>query len=410
MQTLYNFGIFLFTLLLRLLAGFNHKINLTVSGRKDWKNRLQVLANLKLKGEVIWFHCASVGEFEQARPLIEMIKKEFPNTKILLTFFSPSGYELRKNYEFADLVFYLPFDTKSNAEFFIAQTKPKMVYFVKYEFWHHFVNEAKKQNVKIFLLSGIFREKQHFFKQYGAFFRKMLSNFSHFYLQDKKSLDLLASIGFENTSLTGDTRFDRVWAIKEANREIPIVEKFKDNKPLLIVGSSWTEDIELLSLAKLNVRMVIAPHEITEANILHIEKSFSNTLKFSQAQELDSFEKYDVLIIDNVGMLSALYRYGTYAYVGGAFGDGLHNILEPAVFGLPVFFGKKYDKFQEAIDLVNLNVAFSVKNAEELNKKWQEINQENSTEIKNRIELYVKGHLGASEKVFADVKHLLKSE
>ena len=373
---------------IQLAAPFNEKANLFREGRKNWKTDLQT-AFEKNKKPVAWFHCASLGEFEQGRPLIEAFKEHYPNYKILLTFFSPSGYEIRKNYEKADVIMYLPLDTQKNAEFFIEKVKPKVVFFIKYEFWHHFIKETSKRKIPLFSVSTIFREEQHFFKG-NNFSVKMLERFTHFFVQNEHSKDLLNSINIQNVSIAGDTRFDRVASIVSQRKELPILEKFIGQSKLLVVGSSWQEDIEVLAPAfgnfledgmekvkeKNRVKLAIASHNIAESDLQKVEKSFNflSIMRYSKVdlndkKSIENLQNADLLLIDNIGLLSSIYSYGDVAYIGGAFGKGLHNILEAATFGMPIIFGNKsYHKFQEAIDLVEKKGAFTVSNDKELEK------------------------------------------
>ncbi|WP_338769067.1 glycosyltransferase N-terminal domain-containing protein [Bernardetia sp. ABR2-2B] len=379
---------------IKIAAPFLEKASLFKEGRKNWKTELQEKFK-KIKQPVAWFHCASLGEFEQGRPLIEAFKEEYPHYKILLTFFSPSGYEIRKNYDKAGIITYLPIDTKKNAEFFIKTVKPKVVFFVKYEFWHHFIEETWRRNIPLFSVSTIFRAEQHFFKG-NTFSEKMLRRFTHFFVQNESSKKLLESINIQNVSITGDTRFDRVATIVSQQKELPILEKFIGQDKVLVIGSSWKEDIDLLaptckSMVKskleneanfkhktndeiARIKLVIAPHNIAESDIQHIEQAFSflksqrySKVNLEDKNSIQKLQKADVLIIDNIGLLSSIYSYGYVAYIGGAFGKGLHNILEAATFGMPIIFGnKKYQNFKEATDLLEKKGAFAVSNQKEL--------------------------------------------
>jgi 3-deoxy-D-manno-octulosonic-acid transferase len=366
-----------------------------------------------------WFHCASLGEFEQGRPVIEAFKAHFPAYKILLTFFSPSGYEVRKNYELADFVCYLPIDTAKNAEKFLQITQPNIIFFIKYEFWYHFIHQAHQRSIPIILFSAIFRKEQIFFNPYFSLFRHLLKKFTHIFVQNQTSLDLLQGIGIEQVSLSGDTRFDRVWTIKEAKREIPLIESFKHKETLIVIGSSWKEDISVISQAlqdfPYKLKLIIAPHEIHEGTLRFIESQFfyCQTIRFSHAKLLphqQDLVNSDLLLIDNIGMLAALYRYGEYAFVGGGYAQGLHNILEPAVFGMPIFFGNRaYQKFSEATELENLGVAFPVKNAEDLKNKliYLMSNQEVKKKIEGDCLAFVKGNLGSTDKILAYLVNFL---
>lgn len=361
---------------------------------------------------VVWIHCASLGEFEQARPLIETLRKEYNNLKILLTFFSPSGYEVRKNYNQADMVAYLPWDTAKNALRLVSIVKPTIAVFVKYEYWFHYTNALKKRGVPIISISSIFRKDQLFFKSYGGFYRGILKNFSYFFVQNDISLRLLRSIGIQQCSVAGDTRFDRVYEIVKKGEGIPIAEKFKSGQHTFVIGSCWPEDFEVLSpfINQNTMKFIIAPHEISEDFIQGLEKSLHvKSVRYSQAQN-SNLEDCQVLIIDNIGMLSRLYRYGEFAFVGGAFGKGLHNILEAACYGVPIFFGNKnYQKFQEAVDLINRGGAFEVNDYTDFKSKYEMLNiPENFLLACEVTKQYVVENLGATEKIMGFCRTLLR--
>lgn len=407
MSFLYNLSIYLYIFYIRVGSLFNVKAKLMIAGRKD------VLKNIKFKipnpQNLIWFHCASLGEFEQGRPLMEKYRTLHPETKILLTFFSPSGYEIRKNYAGADYIFYLPMDTPFNAKKFIEIVKPQKVFFVKYEFWFNYLSELKNKNIPTYLVSGIFREDHHFFKSTGGWFRNQLSAFTHFFLQDEKSVKLLNSIGYTNTTLCGDTRFDRVFEVAKNAKQIDLVKLFVGNSKTIIVGSSWLEDEKIISNFNLdsyrdqNVKLIIAPHEIDEKHVLGIEQLFENSIRFSKANE-NNIKDAKVLIIDNIGILSSLYQYGTIAFVGGGFGKGIHNILEAATFGLPVIFGPNYHKFVEAKELIKLGGAFSIRDASEFEKTMLLLSDEQVLKTASQISrMYVQGRIGATEKILSKV-------
>lgn len=404
MLLVYNILLRIYQLLISLVAPFNKKASLWIEGRRNYFNVLQSTM-YKNTAPIIWFHSASLGEFEQSRPLIEEIKKQYPQYNILLTFFSPSGYEIRKNYELADYVMYLPLDTAYNARKFIRVTNPKMAFFAKYEFWYHYVSELHKKNIPIISFSAIFRKDQIFFKPYGGLYRKLLKKYSKIFVQNNESISLLKSINISQSEIAGDTRFDRVAAICKNAKKFPTIEIFKGSKHLLVVGSSWEKDInvliDLINAPGNDIKVIIAPHEIDQSTITSIEKKLTKKyIRYSNLNE-ESAPLYNVLIIDNIGMLSALYQYADYAYVGGAFGKGLHNILEPATFGLPIFFGPKYEKFQEAKDLVNLGSAFSIKNTQELMVKFNEVysNERTREKIIKNTKNYVAQNTGATKKI-----------
>ncbi|WP_461041399.1 3-deoxy-D-manno-octulosonic acid transferase [Spirosoma harenae] len=408
----YNAGIFVFQKLAQLTGLFNRKARLWVEGRHDWANRLtKLLANNT--NPVVWFHAASLGEFEQGRPVIEAFRNEYPTYKILLTFFSPSGYEVRKDYEGADYIIYLPADTPTNAQEFINLVKPKLAFFIKYEFWYNYLRELTKAGIPIISFSAIFRPDQLFFRSYGGFYRNMLRYFDHILVQNQESVELLTSIGITNTTLAGDTRFDRVAQVASVKKEIAIAQAFKNGRPLLVVGSAWPEDMAVLipfiNQFEKPLQVIIAPHEIHDAEFERWKTQLTKpSIRFSMATE-SSVGKAEILFIDNVGMLSSLYQYGEYAYIGGAFKQGLHNILEAATFGMPLFFGPVYDKFQEAVDLVAEGAAFPISNTSELQAAFNR-QYENSTEAAQISHQYVQRNIGATAKVMQIVKQLKSDE
>ncbi|NOT75944.1 MAG: 3-deoxy-D-manno-octulosonic acid transferase [Cyclobacteriaceae bacterium] len=376
MVLLYNFGIRFLSSAYWLASWFNPKAKAFREGRIRQSDKLKQTFPSNSQDKWVWFHCASLGEFEQGRPVMEALKVWNPSLKILLTFFSPSGYEVRKNYATADAVFYLPWDTKKNARWFAENVKPSLVVFVKYEFWYHYSEQLNKKNIPLISIASIFRQDQSFFQSYGSFFRKMLGYFNHFFVQNEESVTLLKSIGIQSVTLGGDTRFDRVHQIIQQSEEIAIAKQFKDGQKLMVIGSAWPDDMDVLypfiNENKDRLKFIIAPHEISEEFLSTIEKSIDGkTVRFSKAGNA-SLPEVSVLIIDNIGMLSRLYNYGEFAYVGGAFGEGLHNILEAACYGIPVFFGnKKYQKYQEAVDLVFRGGAFEVGDFTQLKSKYE---------------------------------------
>ncbi|MBK5279170.1 MAG: 3-deoxy-D-manno-octulosonic acid transferase [Bacteroidia bacterium] len=403
MIPIYNLIISSIRLLIRVAGLFNAKALLLVQGQNTLIQKIRE-AFTDNQSPVIWIHCASLGEFEQGRPVIEALKKSYPSYKILLTFFSPSGYEVRKTYNQADWVFYLPWDTTKNAKEFIESVKPVLAIFVKYEFWFHYSTELKKRNLPLLSISTIFRQDQTFFKPYGNFYRNILTKFSHFFVQNSQSLKLLESIGIHDATLVGDTRFDRVKSIVDQAEEIEIAKRFKENQKTFVVGSCWPEDIKVLAPfineKSSQLKFVIVPHEISESFISAIEKDIHvSSVRFSQVGE--NVADVSVLIIDNVGMLSRLYRYGEFAYVGGGFGRGLHNILEPACYGIPIFFGSKnFEKFQEAIDLINRGGAFVVKDFQDLKVQYELVNIPQTFLLACEVtKQYVEENLGATKKI-----------
>lgn len=339
----------------------NNKATLFLSGRE---NVFALLEQKRLPGEhYVWFHAASLGEFEQGRPIMESLKNSHPEYKILLTFFSPSGYEVRKDYQGADIICYLPMDMSWNVKRFLDIVQPDCAIFIKYEFWMNYLLELKKRQIKTYIVSAIFRESQLFFKWYGGYYRNLLKSFNHLFVQNDESVRLLHSIGFDNVTKVGDTRFDRVADIASNAKELPIVQLFKSDKKVLVAGSSWPNDEEiLLSYFNQNkdIKLIIAPHEIHEEHLQSIISKLKRPyLRYSQATT-ENISEADCLIIDCFGLLSSIYRYGEIAYIGGGFGVGIHNILEAAVYGIPVIFGPNYKKFQEAVDLIELGGAFSI--------------------------------------------------
>ncbi|MGK7390009.1 MAG: 3-deoxy-D-manno-octulosonic acid transferase [Candidatus Cyclobacteriaceae bacterium M2_1C_046] len=412
MVLLYNIGILLYSFLVRLTAIFNPKAKLFVKGRKDLLKKIKI-AFSNNTCPVAWFHCASLGEFEQARPLMEAFNKTYPDYKILLTFFSPSGYEIRNDYPLADWVFYLPIDRPSRAKKFIEITNPKVAFIIKYEYWYNLIKYTRRKKVPILSVSSIFRKDQIFFKPYGKLFRRLLGYFDHFFVQDNASLKLLQSINIKHVSKSGDTRFDRVKGIRDRVKPIPVAEHFSKGSDVFVIGSCWPQDMEVLMSFindRKDIKFIIAPHTLEEKfiNKLQIEL-LRETIKFSEA-EIPDVEQYEVLIIDNIGMLSGLYQYGKYAYVGGAFGQGLHNILEPATFGLPVFFGNNnYQKFREARELINVGGAFAVESYSEFRKAFKKVEDPETYQMISGINSdYVKENAGATDIILNYCKNELR--
>ncbi len=396
---LYNISTAVLRILLPLAARFSGKVKLFCQGRKQLTPTIK--QNLKEnKAPLFWVHCASVGEFEQGLPVIELLKKKHPTWKVVITFFSPSGYEA-VNHSLIDFKYYLPYDTARNAAQFIDLVQPEFALFIKYEYWHHFLKVLNARQVPTYSVSSIFRPSQAFFKWYGGWNRKMLSQFTYFMVQDQTSINLLHSIGLKNATLTGDTRFDRVLELKKEPLNFPEIEHFIEDRPVFLIGSLRAEDNEVIfSFINTNptYAFIIAPHDITEKHIAEIEASVSSTVRHSNLLENS---KKKVLIIDSIGKLSRLYRVANLAYVGGGFSDGIHNILEPAVYHIPIFFGnKQYKKYKEAVDLVNQNVAFPVKDEIELGALVKAIdNPEKLAIIKASLKQYVKSNKGAALKV-----------
>ncbi len=410
MRLLYTFGIQFFSFLVAVAARFNEKARLLHRGRKEvWEK----LAQLKNETSVVWVHSASLGEFEQGRPIIEALRKKAPHKKILLTFFSPSGYEVRKNYDLVDVVCYLPADTPRNARRFLESIRPEAALFVKYEFWPNFFKEMNVRQVPLFSISSIFRENQLFFKWYGGWFRKALGAVDRFYVQDSVSGDLLKRIGVENFVVAGDTRFDRVTAIVEAATEVPAAARFAEGADLVVVaGSSWAPDEDILvryvNQAPQGVKMIIAPHEVHAAHIDEIiQKLKVPAFRFTQSEKAD-VEGSRVMIVDTIGLLSAIYRYGQVAWIGGGFGKGIHNTLEAATYGIPVLFGPRFHKFKEARDLIDWGGGFSMDNYEDfftLLEKFR-ASEQVRTEAGNAAGAYVKSMCGATQRIMEEVFQL----
>jgi len=351
-----------------LVSPFNKKAKKWVGGRKNLIQKIKAEFKNPKSKKVIWMHVSSLGEFEQGRSIIEKLKQKNQDIIIVLTFFSPSGYEIRKNYKFADFIFYLPNDTPANAHKFLDIINPDVVFFVKYDIWYNYLNEIKKRKIKSYLISALFRENQIYFKSYGKWYAKILKSFDIIFVQNKKSQDLLKTININNSIIAGDTRFDRVYEIAVKAPENKIAKEFTSNKFTIVAGSTWQPDEEkLLDLINnfQDIKLIIAPHEIHKQNIERVKKLFA---KYNPAIYSDFKNKGNVLIIDNIGLLSSLYKYADIAYVGGGFGKNIHNIQEPAAHGKPVIFGPNYKNFSEAVDLVAKNICFSINNSNELIK------------------------------------------
>ncbi len=403
----YTIFLNLYITAIKLLAIGNPKARLWLSGRKEFP---VVSFKQKESAKTVWMHCASLGEFEQGRPALEALKKNYPAVKIVLTFFSPSGYEIQKKYTGADDIFYLPIDSKANAAKLIKAINPSLVLWVKYEYWFYYLEELKQQRIPLLLVSGIFRPGQPFFKWYGKIWKNILPAFTHFFVQDEDSKNLLAGIGIENNvTVTGDTRFDRVIEIAEKFEHLPLIEQFCGENKVIVAGSTWEEDeTELIHYVRANphIKFIIAPHEIDEQNLKDVQKEFAGSILYSDLA-LNQPVTSNVLIIDNIGMLSRLYRYADITYVGGGFGDdGVHNVLEPAVYGKPVIYGPEFEKFIEAIELTACGGGISIASALELEKVLTEFwNDElllksSGESAKN----YVYSNSGATKKITAFIQ------
>ncbi len=409
MRLLYTCAIYLYQAAISIASLFNNKAKLWIRGRKNIFKELEVKCSDTQ--DIVWFHCASLGEFEQGKPFIEKVKKEHPQAKILVTFFSPSGYTIRKNDPIADFVFYLPIDTISNAKRFIKIVNPKFAVFVKYEYWYNYIQQLDKQNIPFFYISAIFRKEQYLFKWYGSWFVRQLKKCTRFFVQDDQSIQLMNQLHIDKVTKTGDTRFDRVYQIASKPYELPIIKQFKNKSKLLVAGSTWEPDDKILrSFLDQNhgsFKLIIAPHEIHPSRIQFLKDLFIdyNLICYSE-MENENLADYQVFIIDTIGILSKIYKYSDYSYIGGAFGAGLHNILEAAVFGVPLFFGPKYQKFKEARDLVQLEGAFSILNDEQLIQKITqlEMRQEEYDKTCNICKKFVHNNIGAVDMIYSVVK------
>ncbi|MCX6249478.1 MAG: 3-deoxy-D-manno-octulosonic acid transferase [Bacteroidetes bacterium] len=413
MQVLYNAAIYLFDFTIRLAALVNPKARLWMNGRKGLLGKIEDVLRkdeeINERKKRIWFHCASLGEFEQGRPVIEKFRETLPGYTIILTFFSPSGFEVRKNYTGADQIFYLPLDTVSHARRFVEIVNPDLVIFIKYEYWINYLSELANRGIPIYVVSAIFRHNQHFFKWYGSWFRKKLRMITWFFVQNEESRELLQSSGISKVSVSGDTRFDRVSAITSQDKPFPLITKFCDGNSIMVAGSTWEADEEILipwiNDPSTKMKLIIAPHEIHPSRIESITRRLNKPyVRYSEAKE-ETIREKEILIIDSIGMLAFIYKYGTIAYVGGGFGVGIHNILEAAAYGVPVIFGPNYKRFGEARELVEKQGSFSIRNNNEfisvLNRLLDDpmvYKQSAKTNLQ-----YVKTNLGATEKIMQHI-------
>ena len=402
---LYNFCIAVYALLIRLVAPFNRKARLWCEGRKGLTERLQrAIGDAE---HIVWVHSSSLGEFEQGRPIVDYIRAHYPDYKILLTFFSPSGYEMRKNYSNADYVFYIPVDTRRRVRQFLDAVKPEVAIFVKNEFWLNMLAELRRRNIRTYLASAIFRRNSIFFNPVGDIWRKALHSFDTLFVQDEGSKALLAEIGVENVVVAGDTRFDRVSAIAEQAEKVEIIEQFKGDKRLFVAGSTWGPDEDiLLPLINENpdIKFVIAPHEMDESRIERLLREVKGgAVRYTQLP--DDFADKQVLVLDTIGLLSRVYGSAEWAYVGGGFGVGIHSTLEAVVYGMPVAFGTNYRKFREACDLIALGAGRSVRSAEELKVWFDELKSDADylTRLSALAKVYVGQHRGATEKIVKEI-------
>ena len=401
MSKVYNCFTFLIEKILFLFKGLSPKVKHFYEGQKSIEPFEEEIFKWRTKNpekKIIWFHCASLGEFEQGRPVIEAFKKTQPDVGILLTFFSPSGYLIRKNYDVVDFVSYLPLDTVKGAKSFVEAVNPAWVVFVKYEFWPNIIIALKKQKAIIIGISVILRENQIFFKPWGQYFKEILFSFDHLFVQNNTTAELLKKIDYKNYSIAGDTRFDRVADLLKNIQEVEGIKEFVDGKKVFVVGSAWKEDMEVLIpfiQKQVDLQFIIAPHEMHESEMNDLMRKI-DAQKYSEYLK-NSSRKSQVLIIDSIGLLSKLYQYATYAFVGGSFGKGLHNTLEAAVFGVPIFFGNKnYLKFQEAIDLIKIGVAFPISNLNTLNTTFESLDNDKLKTIHSKSLDYVKNQSGAT--------------
>ncbi len=407
MLLFYNFFLATYGLGVRIAATRNPKAAMWVDGRKGWRSKMATaLPEAEWR---IWIHCSSLGEFEQGRPLIDLLRQRYPAYKVVLTFFSPSGYEVCKGQGMADYVFYLPMDGAANARDFIKIVQPKLVIFVKYEFWYHYLHQVHRQGIPLLLVSAAFRMQQPFFAAWGSFFRRMLGFYSHLHVQDSTSATLLRSIGITNVTVSGDTRYDRVNAIAARLREIPEANTFKGQSKILIAGSTWPADEEMLStilpILPADWKLIIAPHEIDTAHIQSIRQLFPDTVCYSQLGETTG-EQARVLIVDNIGLLSSLYAWGDVAWVGGGFArSGIHNTLEPAIFGLPIVMGPIYQKFVEAVALVAAGCAFPVIDEQQAARVLKELTQDDQhrNALAAKMKEFIANHTGAANRICSQI-------
>jgi 3-deoxy-D-manno-octulosonic-acid transferase len=399
----YNVFLLLYLIAVQVASLFYEKAKKWKAGRKNIFSEMQQRLG---KGEKrIWVHCSSLGEFEQGRPLMEALRKEFPHCKIVLTFFSPSGYEIRKNTPLADYVFYLPFDGSGNARRFIDLVNPSLVFFIKYEFWFYYINELFRRKIPLFSVSAIFRKRQVFFKWYGDFFRSMLQKFTHIFVQNQESLHLLYKNKVTFVTVSGDTRFDRVYQNSLHQEEIKNIREFASGKKIFVAGSTWNADhdiiIKLINESGFDLKYIIAPHEINEELLTDLEKKILKTKGRYSSMNDQQVREMDVLIIDSIGLLSHLYKYGFAAYIGGGFGTGIHNILEAAVYGIPVYFGPKHKRFNEATELIQKKGAFAINNYAELRAQIERLmsHAQSAEHIRTINRDYIGQKKGATEMV-----------
>lgn len=412
MSIIYNCIVIISTFFISVIAVFQKKMKLFVNGRKETFSKLSVLHK---SDKVVWVHAASLGEFEQGRPIIEKIKTEHPTYKIVLTFFSPSGYEIQKDYSHADVVCYLPMDTRKKVKLFLELTNPSMAIFIKYEFWPNYLRALKKKAIPTVLISGIFRKNQSFFKPFGAFMRNSLKTFDHFFVQDEISQELLRTIHCTNVSISGDTRFDRVYEILNQENELDFISEFKNNQYTVVAGSTWKEDEALLVNyinQSSNEKFIIAPHNINTIDIQKLRNSITKKVVLYSDKEGKSLSEYDVFIIDTIGILTKVYSVAEAAYVGGGLTkNGVHNVLEPATFGVPIVIGPEFKKYKEVVDLVALKGCQVIRNQEEFSSIFTRL----KSDVDFRIQLgkinqsYIENNIGATEIIHKYINQKLKN-
>ena len=403
---MYSLAIYIYMLCAGVVSLFNRKARLLIRGHRDtWR----ILRSQIGDGRYVWFHAASLGEFEQGRPLMERLRREHPEKRILLTFFSPSGYEVRKNYEGADVVCYLPFDTPLNARKFVRLAKPEMAFFIKYEFWRNYIDVLYHQEIPVYSVSSIFRENQIFFRPYGYKYARVLRRITHLFVQNEASRELLKRLGVTQVSVVGDTRFDRVIDIRLQARELPVAEAATRQGHVIVAGSTWPPDEDILIPyfnSHPDCRLILAPHVVSEDHLREIEQKLQRpALRYSQATP-ESAAKADCLLIDGYGLLSSIYRYATVAYVGGGFGVGIHNVPEAAVYGVPVFFGPNNRKFREARELIEAGGCFEIHSADDFNRQADRLfaDAQALTQAGQAAGRYISNNAGATDAVFSVVR------
>lgn len=414
MNLLYNLAIETYVQGIKLAATFGKQKAMQMEmGRDQWaaalNEKMSELRKSCHNPRVIWFHAASLGEFEQGRPLIEQLREKYPEYKIVLTFFSPSGYEVRKNYKGADIICYLPYDKPAEARKFVDIVNPEKVFFVKYEFWGNTLEVLNKRNIPVYLISGIFRDKQIFFKWYGGIMRPVLGLFQHLFVQDEQSKSLLEGINVKNVTICGDTRFDRVLSIQQKAKQYQWAADFRSTSDfILVAGSSWPKDEDILLNhfnAHPEMKLIIAPHEIHEEHIQGIISKLNRPyMRYSQLDE-SKVKDVDCIIIDAIGFLSSIYRYGDIAYIGGGFGVGIHNTLEAAVYGIPVIFGPNHQAFREALGLLAVGGGYAINDSGEYSALLDTMINDRSKlkEAGSKAGAYVKDNSGASDAIFGAV-------